>query len=158
MHSKNLSQWQHEHTFNQDERRQGESRTLIVITITALMMVVEIFAGIHFGSMALLADGLHMASHTGALSIAAFAYFYARQHANDRRFSFGTGKVNALGAFTGAVLLAIFALYMALESFDRLFHPTEIAFNLAIVVAVLGLLVNGASVFLLGADEHGDDH
>ena len=158
MHNENLNQWQHDHTFAQDQRKPGESRTLIVIVVTALMMVVEIFAGIHYGSMALLADGLHMASHTVALGITAFAYAYARRHARNRVFSFGTGKVNALGGFTGAVLLAIFALYMGFESVARLINPVEIAFNQAIVVAVLGLLVNGASVFILGVDDHGHDH
>lgn len=158
MHNENLNQWQHDHTFAQDQRKPGESRTLIVIVVTALMMVVEIFAGIHYGSMALLADGLHMASHTVALGITAFAYVYARRHARNRVFSFGTGKVNALGGFTGAVLLAIFALYMGFESVARLINPVEIAFNQAIVVAVLGLLVNGASVFILGVDDHGHDH
>jgi len=158
MHNDNLNHWQHDHTFAQDQRRPGESRTLIVIAVTALMMVVEIFAGIQFGSMALLADGLHMASHAVALGITAFAYLYARRHARDRKFSFGTGKVNALGGFTGAVLLAIFALYMGFESVGRLVNPVGIAFNQAIAVALLGLLVNGASVFILGVDDHGHDH
>ena len=158
MHNQNLNQWHHDHTFAQDQRKPGESRTLIVIFITALMMVVEIFAGIHYGSMALLADGLHMASHAVALGITAFAYVYARRHARNRKFSFGTGKVNALGGFTGAVLLAIFALYMGFESVARLVNPVEIAFNQAIAVAVLGLLVNGASVFILGVHDHGHDH
>ncbi|MEM9605768.1 MAG: CDF family Co(II)/Ni(II) efflux transporter DmeF [Pseudomonadota bacterium] len=158
MHSEHLAHWAHDHTFNQDKRRPGESRTLWVIAITAVMMVVEVVAGLHFGSMALLADGLHMASHTVALGITAFAYAYARRHASDRRFSFGTGKVNALGGFTGAVLLAVFAVYMAFESVTRLFNPVEIAFNQAIAVAVLGLIVNGASVFILDVHDHGHDH
>ena len=121
--------------------------------------------GIHYGSMALLAGGLHMASHTVALGITAFAYYYARRHARDRNFSFGTGKVNSLGGFTGAILLAVFAFYMAIESLGRLVDPVEIAFNQAIVVAVLGLVVNGVSVFILGADDwsrhdhhHGHGH
>lgn len=158
MHNENLNQWHHDHTFAQDQRKPGESRTLIVIVVTALMMVVEIFAGIHYGSMALLADGLHMASHAVALGITAFAYAYARRHARNRKFSFGTGKVNALGGFTGAVLLAIFALYMGFESVARLVNPVEIAFNQAIAVAVLGLLVNGASVLILGVYDHGHGH
>ncbi len=158
MHNGNLNQWHHDHTFDQDRRKPGESRTLIVIAITASMMVVEIFAGIHFGSMALLADGLHMASHAVALGITAFAYVYARRHARSRKFSFGTGKVNALGGFTGAVLLAIFALSMGFESIARLLDPVEIAFNQAIAVAFLGLLVNGASVLILGVDDHIHDH
>jgi cation diffusion facilitator family transporter len=158
MHKDDLSHWRHDHTFAQDWRRPGESRTQIVITITAVMMVVEIFAGLQFGSMALLADGLHMASHAVALGITAFAYVYARRNARNREFSFGTGKVNALGGFTGAVLLAIFALYMGLESFVRLLNPVEIAFNQAVIVAILGLIVNGASVFILCVNDHGHHH
>ncbi len=126
-------------------------------------MVVEIATGILFGSMALLADGLHMASHAAALSINVFAYIYARRHAHDHRYTFGTGKVNALGGFTGAILLALFALIMAWESIKRFVYPVEIAFNPAIFVAVLGLIVNGVSVFILGyQNDHqhrdGNDH
>jgi cation diffusion facilitator family transporter len=145
---------EHSHAFGQDIKRPGEARTLIVIAITATMMFVEVIAGIVYGSMALLADGLHMASHAVALSINALAYVYARQHAHDVRFSFGTGKVNTLGGFTGAVLLAGFALAMAVESIGRLIAPVEIAFNQAIVVAVLGLIVNGVSVLILGHHQH----
>ncbi len=158
MHNHDIQRWHHDHTFAQDRRRPGESRTLIVIGITAVMMVVELVAGVLFGSMALLADGLHMASHTVALSITAFAYVYARRNARNSQFSFGTGKVNALGGFTGAVLLAIFSLFMAYESILRLLTPVEIVFNQAIAVAVLGLLVNGTCVFILGVEDHGHDH
>lgn len=119
------------------------------------MMVVEIATGIIFGSMSLLADGLHMASHAAALTINAFAYIYARRHAHDAKYSFGTGKVNALGGFAGAVLLATFALIMAWESIERIIYPIEIALNQAIFVAVIGLIVNGASVLILG---HHHDH
>ncbi len=158
MHRDYLHLWQHSHTFGQDLKRPGELRTLIVIAITGTMMVVEIVAGILYGSMALLADGLHMASHAAALSINTFAYIYARRHAHNTDFSFGTGKVNALGGFSGAVLLALFALLMAGESFDRFLHPVDIIFNQAILVAVLGLVVNGVSVFILGVDGHHHDH
>ncbi len=158
MHSHNIQHWQHDHTFAQDSKRPGESRTLIVIGITSIMMVVELSSGVLFGSMALLADGLHMASHAVALSITAFAYVYARRNARNSQYSFGTGKVNALGGFTGAVLLAVFAIFMGFESILRLLNPVEIVFNQAIVVAVLGLLVNGVSVFILGVDDHGHDH
>lgn len=164
LHRDPSSAWKHGHTFGQDRRRPGERRTLIVIGLTGTTMVVEIAAGILFGSMALLADGLHMASHAVALSVNAFAYIYARRHAHDRRFSFGTGKVNALGGFTGAVLLAVFALMMVWGSLERMANPIPIAFNQAILVAVLGLLVNGASMLILGVDHdhphpqpHGDD-
>ena len=157
MHGDNLGVWQHSHTFGQDQKRPGELRTIVVIGITSLTMIVEIVAGILFGSMALLADGLHMASHAAALSINAFAYVYARRHARDASYCFGTGKVNALGGFTGAVLLAFFALVMVWESIGRIMAPTAIAFNQAIFVALLGLVVNGASVFVLG-DGHQHDH
>lgn len=159
MHFDNLHLWRHAHVFGQDQKRYGENRTLVVIGLTASMMVVEIAAGLVFGSMALLADGLHMASHAAALSISAFAYIYARHYAHDARYSFGTGKVNALGGFTGAILLAVFALVMAWESIERMAHPVAIAYEQAIFVAVIGLLVNGASVWLLGhhgAHHHGD--
>jgi cation diffusion facilitator family transporter len=148
--------WRHDHVFGQDRRRPGETRTLIVIVITATMMVVEVAAGAAFGSMALLADGLHMASHAAALGINAFAYVYARRHAHDDSFSFGTGKINTLGGFTGAVLLAGFALLMVSESLQRLVSPVSIDFDRAILVAVLGLVVNGASMLILGRDHH--DH
>ena len=154
MHEDDLQRWQHSHSFGQHLKRPGEARTLVVIAITSVMMVIEIAAGIVFGSMALLADGLHMASHTAALSINAFAYIYARRHAHNENFSFGTGKVNTLGGYTGAVLLAGFALVMAWESTDRLIAPVEIAFDQAIFVAVLGLIVNGASVLILGQHHH----
>ena len=121
------------------------------------MMVVEIAAGIRYGSMVLLADGLHMASHAAALGISAFAYIYARRHAHNTDFSFGTAKVNALGGFSGAILLALFAVLMAGESVSRLLNPVEIVFNQAILVAVLGLVVNGISVVILGVHGH-DEH
>jgi cation diffusion facilitator family transporter len=152
-----LKRWRHQHSFGQDQKRPGEFRTLLVITITASMMIVEIAAGIAFGSMALLADGLHMGSHAVALSINAFAYVYARRHAHNERYSFGTGKINTLGGYTGAILLAVFATMMAFESITRLIEPVEIAFNQAIFVAVVGLVVNGASVLILGLD-HGHNH
>jgi cation diffusion facilitator family transporter len=151
-----LARWRHDHSFGQDRRRPGENRTRLVIAITATMMVVEIAAGALFGSMALLADGLHMASHAVALGINAYAYAYARRHAHDASYSFGTGKVNTLGGFTGAVLLAAFALLMASESVQRLVVPVPIAFDQAIGVAVLGLVVNGISMLILGhTHEHG---
>ncbi|HEY9182360.1 MAG TPA: CDF family Co(II)/Ni(II) efflux transporter DmeF [Gammaproteobacteria bacterium] len=152
-----LARWQHDHSFGQDQRRAGERKTQLVIVITATMMVIEIAAGIVFGSMALLADGLHMASHAVALGINAYAYVYARRHARDASFSFGTGKVNTLGGFTGAVLLAGFALLMASESIQRLVVPVAIAFDQAIWVAVAGLVVNGVSMLILGTG-HGHTH
>ena len=152
--------WNHEHSFGQDKKRSSETRTIIVILITASMMCIEIVAGLAYGSMALLADGLHMASHAAALSITAYAYFFARKRAHDRSFSFGTGKVNSLGGFTCAILLLIFALMMVYESIHRLLKPEDILYNQAILVAVIGLIVNGASMLILGHDEHhhGHDH
>ncbi len=147
----------HEHHFGQAEPRAGEARTRIVVTLTAMTMAVEIAAGVAFGSMALLADGLHMASHASALGLALVAYVVARRHAHDRRFSFGTGKVNALAGFASAVMLALFALMMAGESVRRLLEPVPIAFDEAVVVAVLGLVVNGLSVLILGG-RHEHDH
>lgn len=158
LHRNDLRPWLHSHDFGQDQRRPGETRTMVVIAITSAMMIVEIAAGILFGSMALLADGLHMASHAAALSINAFAYVYARKHAHDARFSFGTGKVNSLGGFTGAILLAIFALIMVVESLERMVNPVEIAFNQSIFVAIVGLVVNGASVLILGHHDHHHEH
>ncbi|MBI5874162.1 MAG: CDF family Co(II)/Ni(II) efflux transporter DmeF [Candidatus Omnitrophica bacterium] len=162
MHNKDIRPWQHSHVFGQDKKSLGERRTLIVTIITAVMMIAEILAGIIFGSMALLADGLHMASHATALSINTFAYRYARRHANDKSFNFGTGKVNTLGGFTGAILLGFFALFMAWESAKRMFAPVGIAFKQAIFVAVVGLIINIASVFILdirkkGHHSHDDD-
>ncbi|MEO8465758.1 MAG: CDF family Co(II)/Ni(II) efflux transporter DmeF [Gammaproteobacteria bacterium] len=159
MQPDSLAAWRHEHAFGQDAKRPGERRTQIVIAITATMMIVEIVAGMLFGSMALLADGLHMASHAAALTINAFAYVYARRHARDANYSFGTGKINTLGGFTGAVLLAGFALVMAIESVQRLVVPLPIAFDQAIFVAVVGLIVNGVSMWILGHEhDHGHGH
>lgn len=153
----------HEHHFGQAEPRAGETRTRLVVILTAVTMAIEIVAGLVFGSMALLADGLHMASHASALGLAWIAYVYARRHAHDTSFSFGTGKVNTLAGFTSAVVLALFALMMAGESVHRFLAPVPIAFDRAIVVAVLGLVVNGVSVFILRerhdhAHHNGHDH
>ena len=154
----------HSHSFGQDRKRPGESRTRIVLVLTAVTMAVEIVAGTVFGSMALLADGLHMASHAVAIGIASFAYVYARQHAHDVRFSFGTGKVNALAGFAGALMLAVFAAGMVWESVARWLNPVDIAFAQAIAVAGMGLLVNVVSALVLGgaadgrSHHHGDHH
>ena len=158
MHETNLTSWEHGHSFGLDRRRQGERRTLIVALLTAATMVVEIVAGIAFGSMALLADGLHMASHSVALGLALFAYIYCRRHAGDPRFAFGTGKVNSLGGYTSALLLAGFAIYMVVESVSRLLTPVPIVFDAAIAVAVIGLIVNGVSVLILDVRHHAHDH
>lgn len=156
MHEHCLPRYSHDHAFGQEAERPGERRTRWVIGLTAAMMAVEIVAGLAYGSMALLADGLHMASHTAALGLAAFAYAYARRHARDERYSFGTGKVNALGGFSGALLLLVFASAMAVESVARLLHPVTVDFGHALAVAVAGLLVNAVSAVILQHDEQ--DH
>jgi cation diffusion facilitator family transporter len=167
MHNLDITPFSHDHIFGQDERRSGETRTLVVIAITAVMMILEIAAGIFFGSMALLADGLHMGSHASALTISAFAYYYTRRHAHDARFNFGSGKVNSLAAFASAVMLVLFALVMVSESAQRFLSPVPIGFNQALVVAILGLVVNGICLVILGGGEHshgehehghGDEH
>jgi len=154
MHKHDLSPWQHEHVFGQDQRQAGERRTLMVVLLTAVMMVVEITAGLIYGSMALLADGLHMASHATALGIAVLAYVIARRLAADQRFSFGVGKINSLAGFASAVLLLGFAVVMATESVDRLISPVSISFDQALIVAVVGLVVNGFSAWLLASTPH----
>lgn len=148
------------------DHRSGERRTRIVVAITVAMMAVEIGAGWAYGSMALLADGWHMGSHAAALGITLFAYAYARRHAADPRYSFGTGKVGSLAAFASGMALGMVALLMAWESIGRAFAPEPIAFDEAIVVAAVGLVVNLVSAWLLSggreqahghAHEHGDD-
>ncbi|PSU32543.1 CDF family Co(II)/Ni(II) efflux transporter DmeF [Photobacterium lutimaris] len=156
MHSSNLQHWQHSHDFA-SINPQGEKRTLWVLGLTAITMVAEITAGTLFGSMALLADGWHMGTHAAAFLITVFAYRYARKHANNPAFSFGTGKVSVLGGFTSAIALGLVALLMLVESFHRLLDPQAIQFNEAIFVAVIGLVVNIVSVFLLHGNHH-DDH
>lgn len=153
MHIHTLEQWQHTHRFT-NENHQGERRTRIVIGLTLTMMLLEIGAGLAFGSMALLADGWHMATHVAALSITAVAYWYARRHADNPRYSFGTGKVGELGGFASAVALAVVALVMALESAQRFFTAVTIRFPEAIGVAVIGLVVNLASAVLLHDSQH----
>ncbi|PIB13331.1 CDF family Co(II)/Ni(II) efflux transporter DmeF [Vibrio rotiferianus] len=147
---------QHSHDFVSHNQK-GEKRTLYVLILTVTTMVVEIAAGTMFGSMALLADGWHMGTHAAAFCITLFAYRYAKQNANNDRFSFGTGKVSVLGGFTSAIALGIVALMMMVESIHRLFNPENIQFNEAIMVAVIGLVVNFASMLLL-QDHHHHGH
>ena len=149
---------QHSHDFVSHNQK-GEKRTLYVLILTVTTMVVEIAAGTMFGSMALLADGWHMGTHAAAFCITLFAYRYAKQNAHNDRFSFGTGKVSVLGGFTSAIALGIVALMMMVESIHRLFNPENIQFNEAIMVAVIGLVVNLASMLLLqDHHHHGHDH
>lgn len=150
----------HDHLFLGDSHARNERRTWLVIAITATMMVVEIVAGNLFGSMALVADGWHMSTHAAALLITALAYLYARKHAHNRRFSFGTGKLGDLAGFASAVVLALIALLIGWESLLRLRSPVAIDFNEAIFVAVVGLVVNLLCAWLLKDDHHhhGHDH
>lgn len=147
----------HDHVFLGADHHDNERRTWIVIALTTTMMVGEIVAGTLFGSMALVADGWHMSTHAAALLIAALAYRFARRHAHDPRFSFGTGKLGDLAAFASALVLALVALFIGWESVMRLVQPVPIVFGQAIAVAVLGLAVNLASAWLLKG-EHGHDH
>ncbi|MCX5478999.1 CDF family Co(II)/Ni(II) efflux transporter DmeF [Kaistia geumhonensis] len=147
----------HEHVFLGSDHDANARRTLIVVVITAVMMVAEIAAGLMFNSMALLADGFHMATHAGALGVAAAAYAYARRHARNRAFTFGTGKVGDLAGFASALVLAIIALGIGAESVLRLFQPGPVAFGEATVIAVIGLGVNLVSALLLSGG-HGHRH
>ena len=160
MHHSDASAWQHKHCFTTGSPA-GERRTLLVTGLTAVMMLLEIVAGHFFRSMALFADGWHMGTHVVALGIAAFAYVYARRHADDARFAFGPAKIGPLGGYTSALILAGVALYIAVEAATRLLHPVPIQFSEAIGVASLGLTVNLLSAFLLRDEphhHHGHEH
>lgn len=148
----------HEHVFLGANHARNERRTMLVIAITATMMVAEIVAGTVFGSMALVADGWHMATHAAAMLIAALAYVFARRHARNPRFTFGTGKLGDLAAFASAVVLALVALLIGWESLQRLGAPVPIEFGWAIGIAVLGLVVNVVCALLLRDAPHGHDH
>ncbi len=157
MHIDSLEQWKHNHDFNIDTT-EGERRTRLVVMLTACMMVIEITAGYLFGSMALLADGWHMGTHVAALAISLFAYRYARQHVDNPIYSFGTGKVSALGGYASAIALAVVALLMGMESVRRLVFPETIRFDQAIFVAIIGLVVNLVSAWLLHGGAAHDHH
>jgi cation diffusion facilitator family transporter len=149
------------HVFLGEAHDYNARKTWIVIAICTVMMIAEIIGGVWFGSVALIADGLHMSTHTGALLIAAAAYSYARRHMHDPRFTFGTGKLGDLAAFASAIVLVLVALLIAYEAIERLFNPVAIAFAEAIPIAFLGLTVNLVSAFVLSDDHnhhHGHDH
>jgi cation diffusion facilitator family transporter len=149
----------HSHMFLSEDHQKSERKTWAVIWLCSAMMVVEIIGGWLFGSIALVADGLHMSTHAGALLLAALAYTYARKYADDPRFTFGTGKLGDLAGFTSAIILAMIALLIGYEAVSRLFEPVPIHFAEAIPVAVLGLAVNVASAWLLsGGHDHGHGH
>jgi cation diffusion facilitator family transporter len=148
----------HNHVFLGEGHEQNERRTWMVIALCSFMMVAEIIGGWLFGSIALVADGLHMSTHASALLLAALAYRYARRHADDARFSFGTGKLGDLAGFSSAVVLAMIALLIGYEALTRFLWPVPISFNEAIPIAVLGLIVNVASVLLLSGGGHHHGH
>ena len=150
----------HDHVFLGRDHQRAERRTWAVIVLCSVMMVAEIVGGMLFGSLALIADGLHMSTHAGALLLAALAYTYARKYAYDRSFTFGTGKFGDLAGYSSAIVLAMIALLIGYEAVERLLHPVAISFNEAIPIAALGLAVNIASAWLLsgGHDPHGHDH
>ena len=156
MHSQSIDEFRHSHVFLGDTHERNERKTWAVIAICAAMMFAEIVGGWWFGSVALIADGLHMSTHAGALLIAALAYTYSRRYVNDSRLTFGTGKFGDLAAFTSAIALAMIALLIGYESADRLVNPVPIAFDQAIPIAVVGLGVNLLSAYLLrdGHDHH----
>ena len=166
MHTHTLANWQHTHVFLGARHDRNERRTWLVVALTAAMMVAEIAGGHIYGSMALIADGWHMSTHAGALTIAALAYRFARRHLHDPRFAFGTGKLGELAAFSSALILALIALVIGYEFIVRLANPVAIRFDEATAIAVVGLAVNLLSAWLLRDDhnhshahEHGhDDH
>ncbi|WP_085583391.1 MULTISPECIES: CDF family Co(II)/Ni(II) efflux transporter DmeF [unclassified Pseudomonas] len=153
----NAQRFAHDHQFLGASHDENARRTLWVVALTFVMMIGEIAAGYVTGSMALLADGFHMATHAGALGIAAAAYGFARRNASNRRYSFGTGKVGDLAGFASAMVLGLVSLGIAGESALRLFQPTTVAFGEATVIAVVGLAVNLVSAFML-MGHHGHDH
>jgi cation diffusion facilitator family transporter len=157
MHTHSLDCWRHSHQFLGRHHDRNERRTWLVVALTAVMMVAEVIGGTIYGSMALVADGWHMSTHAGALTIAALSYRFARRHASDPRFAFGTGKVGELAGYTSAILLALIALLIGYESITRLLSPVPIRFDQAITIAVLGLGINLVSAWLL-RDDHGHDH
>ena len=151
----------HSHVFLGHDHERAERRTWVVIILCTVMMVAEIVGGALFGSLALIADGLHMSTHAGALLLAALAYTFARKYAEDSSFTFGTGKFGDLAGYSSAIVLAMIALLIAYEAISRFLDPVPIAFNEAIPIAALGLLVNIASAWLLAGGhhhEHGHSH
>jgi len=156
MHTGSIEQWQHAHVFVGAAHGRNERKTWTVVALASAMMIGEITGGFLFGSVALIADGLHMSTHAGALLIAALAYLFARRYARDPRFAFGTGKFGDLAGFTSAIVLAMIALLIGYKAVARLLHPAAIAFGEALPIAALGLAVNLASAFLLHDDDHAD--
>ncbi len=157
MHTEDLARWRHEHVFDSGNTA-GERGTRLVMWITAATMVVEIAAGWFYNSMALLADGFHMSSHAVAIGLSAFAYAAARRHVKDPRFAFGTWKIEILGGFASAIFLLFVVILMVYGSVERLFNPAPIHYQEAMVIAVIGLVVNLVSARILGAAHHDHGH
>src|SRR5258706_3630244 len=157
MHSHSIEAFQHNHVFLGTRHDENAKRVWAVVALTTVMMVGEIVGGTVFGSLALVADGWHMSTHAAALTISALAYLYAKRHAHDRRFAFGTGKLGDLASFSSAVVLAMIALLIGYESINRLVYPVAIAYDEAIAIAFVGLCVNMASAWLL-RDDHAHHH
>ncbi len=161
-HIHSTEPFEHRHDFLGSDHDRNAKRVWAVVALTVAMMILEIGGGSLFGSLALVADGWHMSTHAAALTISALAYAFARRHADDPRFAFGTGKVGDLASFTSAIVLGMIALLIAYESVDRLLHPAAIVYNEAIAIAALGLAVNLASAWLLRDDHahhhHGHEH
>ncbi|MEI9933070.1 MAG: CDF family Co(II)/Ni(II) efflux transporter DmeF [Rhizomicrobium sp.] len=157
-HAHSHEAWTHGHVFLGQGHGHAERRTRLAATVTALFMVVEIAAGAMLGSMALLADGVHMATHVGALGLAAGAYFLARRHAENTRFTFGSGKFGDLAAFSSAIILGLIALGVAWESIERLLWPVAVRYSEALPIAVIGLLVNIVSAAILHEPHEHHDH
>jgi cation diffusion facilitator family transporter len=157
MHCQSMDAFRHSHVFLGEAHDRNERKTWAVIAVCTVMMGAEVVGGLWFGSVALIADGLHMSTHAGALLIAALAYIYSRRYADDERLTFGTGKLGDLAAFTSAIVLAMIALFIGYESLERLVNPVPIAFDQAIPIAAAGLAINLLSAYLL-RDAHDHDH
>ena len=159
MHIHPVEDYRHEHVFLGARHNENARRVWTVVGLTAVMMTAEIVGGTLLGSMALVADGWHMSTHAAALAISALAYLYARRHARDERFAFGTGKLGDLASFASAIVLGMIALLIGYESVDRLLHPAAIYYSEAIAIACGGLVVNLVSAWLLREDHgHGGHH
>lgn len=158
MHTRHAQTFEHDHSFLGEDHARNARRTMIVTVVTALTMVVEIVAGWAFGSMALLADGFHMATHAGAIGVSTLAYSIATRRSSDPRLAMGAGKIGDLAGFANAMALGMIALAIAWESLWRVVNPQDVAYGEAAVVAALGLLVNIVCAVLLGGYAHGHDH
>ena len=158
MHTRSIEKWQHHHYFLGEKHRRNEWRTTLVVGLTVIMMLAEIVGGTWYGSLAVVADGWHMSTHAAAIGISVLAYRFARKHAHDARFTFGTGKVGELAGFASAIVLVMVALGIAVQSFLRLAAPVKIDFDQAIFIAVVGLAVNLVCAWLLFDMGHHDHH